>query len=67
MSVESEYHFLLVCQKYNNIRSKFIKQHHWPTINMFKNLLSSKNRKVQIDIEKYIKNATEERKNNLEG
>ena len=65
-SVESEYHFLLVCQKYNNIRSKFIKHHPWPTMNRFKNLLSSKNRNVQLSIAKYIKNATEERQKSFE-
>ena len=34
--IESEYHVLLVCQKYKDIRSKYLKGCSWPSVNKFK-------------------------------
>ena len=54
--VESEYHFLLVCNKYRDIRKQFLKPYfcHWPTLQKFETLLCNKSRIVQKSIAKYI-------------
>ncbi|MEW8545054.1 MAG: reverse transcriptase family protein [Candidatus Thiodiazotropha sp.] len=41
--VEDEYHFLLVCPKYSDIRRKYFPPYycHWPNINKFVTLMSS--------------------------
>ena len=40
--VEDEFHFLLVCPKYRDLRSKYFKRYfcHWPTINNFESIMS---------------------------
>ena len=47
--IENEYHFLLVCPLYRDIRVKYFPPYfcHWPNINKFDALLSSKSRKVR--------------------
>ena len=45
--IEDEYHFLLECPKYCNIRDRFLKPYHYrrPTAFKFIQIMSSKNSK----------------------
>lgn len=54
--IESEYHFLLVCPFYRDLRVKYFTPYfcHWPNINKFDTLLSSKSRKVVNNVAKCI-------------
>jgi len=54
--VESEYHFLLVCPKYRELRTKFFKPYyfHWPSFNKFESLMCSNNKKTIYNISKFI-------------
>ena len=53
---EDEFHFLLVCPKYRDLRCKYFIRYfcHWPTINKFENIMSSSSNKVLHNISKYI-------------
>ena len=67
--VESEYHFLLCCPIYNDLRRKYNIRCNWPNLTRFKHLLSRQNVKVinnlancisermKIREEKLLKNA----------
>ena len=61
--IESEYHFLLVCPAYTTIRKQYLKPYycHWPSINKFRSLMSSKSTKVINNLSKYIYYATRSR------
>jgi hypothetical protein len=63
--IENEYHFLLICPKYYNLRKQFFSPYycHWPTLQKFETLLSSKNPKVLNNLAKYIYFAFKERNN----
>ena len=54
--VENEYHFLLVCPKYANLRKEHLTNYYcrWPTVEKVKNLMSSKSRNTLINLSKYI-------------
>ena len=65
-AVESEYHFILCCCKYTSIRKKYLCNMHWPNINKFNNLMSSKNSKLLVKIAKYIRDALKYRNQTLE-
>lgn len=54
--IENEYHFLLACPKYYDLRNKLLKPYfcHWPTIHKFKSLLSTTNINELINLSKYI-------------
>ena len=54
--VEDEFHFLLVCPKYRDLRCKYFKRYfcHWPTIHKLETLMSSTSNKVLNSIAKYI-------------
>lgn len=54
--VESEYHFLLVCPKYRELRFKYFKPYfcHWPTLNKFQLLLNSTCNKTLYNLAKFI-------------
>ena len=54
--IEDEYHFLLVCPNYRELRMKFFKPYfcHWPTINKFEALLSATSKKVICNLSKFI-------------
>jgi hypothetical protein len=54
--VETEYHFLLVCPMYRELRGKYFKPYfcHWPTLNKFEKLMSSSIKSVQLNLAKYI-------------
>ena len=58
--VEDEYHFLLVCPKYRELRLKYFKAYycHWPTVRKFEILLSSTSKKVICNLAKFIYFAT---------
>ena len=55
-AIESEFHFLLVCPLYNGIRQQYLKPYfrHWPTLNKFEILMSSKSTKVLNNLSKYV-------------
>ena len=55
-SVENEYHFLLVCPLYRELRKKYLKSYYcrWPTLNKFDQLMSSKSKNELFNLSKYI-------------
>ena len=57
---ESEYHFLLVCPAYNNLRVKFLTRYcmSWPTLHKFDNLMKQNGNKVLSNVAKFISAAT---------
>ena len=63
--IENEYHFLLVCPLYREIRKEHLKPYfqRWPTLNKFDILMQSANKKDIINLAKYIFNANEIRNN----
>ena len=54
--IESEYHFLLVCPKYYEIRKRYLKKYycHWPSILKFNALMSSISTKTINSLSKYV-------------
>ena len=54
--IEDEYHFLLICPHYNDIRRKYFSQYfcHWPNMTKFKQLMSSKSKHTLSKLSKYI-------------
>ena len=54
--VENEYHFLLICQKYTDLKSKYIKCYYytWPTIQKFTNSMSENSKTTIRNIAKFI-------------
>ena len=65
--IESEYHFLLVCPLYTELRRKFFKPYfcHWPNLNKFDQLMLSNSKQVTLSIAKFIFSAQELRKSVL--
>ena len=63
--IEDEFHFILVCPKYKELRVKFIKKYYWsrPSVFKFIELLSLKNIKQLTNLGKYIFNAFKIRDN----
>ena len=57
--IESEFHFLLHCPKYREIRERYFKNILWPTLYKFNSLMSSKSKSTVfvINIAKYIREA----------
>jgi len=55
-SVESEYHVLLVCPKYRELRTKYLKPYycHWPYLNKFESLMCCNNKTTFYNISKFI-------------
>ena len=55
-SVEDEYHFLLECNIYDNIRSNFIPEfyHTHPLHNKFKILMNKNNIATLLNIARYV-------------
>ena len=62
--IENEYHFLLVCPLYAELRRKFLKAYfcHWPNMNKFDNLMMSNSKQVILNVAKFIYYALEMRK-----
>ena len=54
--IEDEYHFILICEKYKDIRKKFIKPYYWNKPSSFKlvQLLSVRNIKELNNLGKYL-------------
>ena len=59
--VENEHHFLLVCPKYANLRKQYLTNYYcrWPSVEKFKNLMSSKSQHNLINLSKYVYFASE--------
>jgi hypothetical protein len=53
--IESEYHFLLCCPAYANIRNKYFGHLPWPNTNTFVNILSSKRHYILTKTAYYLK------------
>lgn len=64
--VESEYHFLLCCPLYRDIRCNYIKNCSFPNLNKFNLLLSSKNKSTVRNVAKYITEALKKRQEKLD-
>ena len=65
-AVESEYHFMLCCSRYSCIRSKFLGQCSWPTVQKFNSLMSTSSKKCMYNLAKYVKEALCIRQNTLD-
>lgn len=65
--IETEYHFLLVCTHYRELRQQYMKPYygHWPTLNKFDELMSKRSKKNVLNIAKFIYFASVKRKNSL--
>ena len=61
--IENEYHFLLVCPHYRDLRIKYFKPYycHWPTLCKFESLLSSTSRNTIFRLAKFIYFANKKR------
>ena len=57
--IETEFHFLLVCPKYQHLRTTYFKKYycHWPTLIKFQTLVSTSNKCTVKNIAKYIHHA----------
>ena len=57
--IEDEYHFLLVCPKYYDIRRQFLKPYfcRWPTLKKFELVMMSNSPKILKQLAKYIYHA----------
>ena len=57
---ESEYHFMLVCPAYRDLRVKFLPRYcmSWPTLNKFDHLMKQNGNKVLTNAAKFISAAT---------
>lgn len=55
-TLENEYHFLLICPLYKDLRKKFLKPFYcsWPTLNKFDSLMSTTNKTELINLAKYV-------------
>ena len=63
--IEDEYHFILVCKQYDNIRKIYIKSYYWRRPSLFKlvQLLSVHSVKELNNIDKFLCLAEEIRNN----
>ena len=54
--IENEYHFLLVCPLYRELRQRYMKPYfcHWPTLNKFDELMSKRNINTISNLSKFI-------------
>ena len=54
--VENEFHFLLVCPKYRDLRRKYLKRYYcqWPTLNKFDDLMSKTSKPVIMNLAKFL-------------
>lgn len=54
--VETEFHFILVCPKYRELRTKYFRQYfcRWPSIHKFDQLMNVTSKKYICNLSKYI-------------
>lgn len=64
--IENEYHFLLTCPFYTELRKTYLKRYYyqWPTLNKFDNLMSTSNRTIVINLAKHVYFSSRLRKQN---
>ena len=57
--IENEFHFLLVCPLFRELRKKYFKKYycHWPSIYKFNSILLSQNDKVIYNLSRYLRDA----------
>ena len=57
--IEDEYHFIIICSKYSDIRKKYIAKYYLqrPSMYKFLELLSNKNHKILDNLAIFIKHA----------
>ena len=62
-TIENEYHFLLVCPFYADLRRKYLSPYYcrWPTLNKFKSLMQNKTDTTVNKLSKFIYYANERR------
>lgn len=67
--IEDEYHFLLTCPFYREIRIKYIPKyyHTWPNINKFKSLLTTEKPTLLKKIANFLYLAKQKREEALNG
>lgn len=55
-AIENEYHFLLACPFYNDIRRKYLSPYYcrWPTINKFKSLMQNTNKQAIKKLSQFL-------------
>ena len=65
--IEDEFHFILKCKQYEEIRRKYIKKYFRVRPNMFKfvELLKTSNKTNLINLSRYIKDANDKRNETL--
>ena len=63
--IETEYHFLLCCTYYSDIRTKFIRNPSWPTYYKFLNILRSQSKTATRNLARYIYHVTMKRDQSL--
>ena len=64
---ESEYHFLLVCPAYHDLRLKYFPRSYisWPNLQKFENLMKNKSSKILNNISRFISSANKVRYDNF--
>lgn len=57
--IEDEFHFLLVCPNYRELRRKYLKPYfcHWPTLRKFETIMSSTSKNIIHNLAKFIYHA----------
>ena len=63
--VETEYHFIMCCPRYTEIRHKYLGKIAWPSVNKFYNLMSTKNKRKLDNIAMFLVQAFKIRKDSL--
>ena len=67
--VEDEYHFLLICPAYTDLRKNCLPRYYcrWPTLNKFTKLLNTDQNSVIKKLAKFVHDANEKRVSILNG
>ena len=64
--VESEFHFLLVCPRYSEIRRDLLPSTAWPSVAKFISIMATKSKMFLLKLSKFIKSANTLRSQTLE-
>jgi len=62
---ESEYHVLLFCSLYKELRTKYNSTTSWPNLNMFTNIMSNYTASSVNDISNFLREAFTLRENQI--